>query len=170
MIIIVQNKRKSNNPWEFIITLSIYVDADACPVKEEILKVAYRHDTPVYLVSNQWMRIDGGPLVQKIVVSEGADEADNWIADHIKENDIAITADIPLAKRCLDKNAVAIGPTGRLFSTENIGMTMAMRDLKAHLRETGESKEYNASFTKNDRSNFLQQLEKYINIQKRIQN
>ncbi len=165
MIIIVQNVRKSNVRKEK--QIKIYVDADACPVKEEILKVAYRHDTHVFLVSNQWMRIEGGPLVEKVVVSEGADEADNWIADNINENDIAITADIPIAKRCLEKNAVAIGPTGRVFSTENIGMAMAMRDLKAHLRETGESKGYNASFTKQDRSNFLQQLEKSINELKR---
>ena len=142
--------------------LSIYVDADACPVKEEILKVAYRHKTPVFLVSNQWMRMEVGPLVQKIVVSEGADEADNWIAEHIRKNDIAITADIPLAKRCLDAGGVAIGPTGKIFSADNIGMAVAMRDLNAHLRETGESKGYNASFTKTDRSNFLQELERQI--------
>ena len=142
--------------------ISIYVDADACPVKEEILKVAYRHKTPVFLVSNQWMRMEVGPLVQKIVVSEGADEADNWIAEHIRKNDIAITADIPLAKRCLDAGGVAIGPTGKIFSADNIGMAVAMRDLNAHLRETGESKGYNASFTKSDRSNFLQELERQI--------
>jgi len=112
--------------------ISIYVDADACPVKEEILKVAYRHNTPVFLVSNQWMRIDAGPLVQKIVVQEGADQADNWIAEHIGNNDIAVTSDIPLAKRCLDAGGIAIGPTGKLFSADNIGMAVAMRDLKAH--------------------------------------
>ena len=110
------------------------------------------------------MRIDAGPLVKKIVVSEGADEADNWIAENISESDIAITSDIPLAKRCLDKKAIALGPTGRIFNTENIGMALAMRDLKAHLRETGESNGYNASFTKKDRSNFLQELEKQITI------
>lgn len=147
--------------------VKIYVDADACPVKEEIFKVAYRHDTPVYLVSNQWMRIDGGPLVKKIVVSEGADEADNWIAENISTRDIAITADIPLAKRCLDVGALALGPTGRLFSEDNIGNALAMRELKAHLRETGESKGYNPSFTKNDRSNFLQALEKNVTLLKR---
>jgi|TARA_R110002096_G_scaffold426421_1_gene636200 uncharacterized protein len=141
---------------------SIYVDADACPVKDEILKVAYRHNTPVFLVSNQWMRIDAGPLVKKIVVSAGADEADNWIADHIGKNDISITADIPLAKRCLEAGATALGPTGRLFSADNIGMALAMRELKAHLRETGESKGYNASFTNADRSNFLQELDRQI--------
>lgn len=147
--------------------ISIYVDADACPVKDEILKVAYRHNTPVFLVSNQWMRIDAGPLVKKIVVSEGADEADNWIAENISENDIAITADIPLAKRCLDAGAVAIGPTGRTFSPDNIGMALAMRELKSHLRETGESKGYNPSFSKADRSNFLQELERQISRGKR---
>lgn len=146
---------------------SIYVDADACPVKDEILKVAYRHNTPVYLVSNQWMRIDAGPLVKKIVVSEGADEADNWIADNIKEKDLAITADIPLAKRCLDVGAIAIGPTGRVFSPDNIGMALAMRELNSHLRETGESKGYNPSFSKADRSSFLQELERQISLSKR---
>ena len=113
------------------------------------------------------MRIDGGPLVEKIVVSEGADEADNWIADNIGKNDIAITSDIPLAKRCLEVGAIALGPTGREFSIDNIGMALAMRDLKAHLRETGESKGYNPSFTKADRSNFLQELEKTITTSKR---
>lgn len=138
-------------------------------MKDEILKVAYRHDVTVYLVSNQWMRIDGGPLVKKIVVSDGADEADNWIAEEIGPNDICITADIPLAKKCLDKEAVAMGPTGRIFSADNIGMALAMRDLKSHLRETGESKGYNASFTKADRSNFLQQFEKSINLSKKLE-
>lgn len=141
---------------------SIYVDADACPVKDEILKVAYRHNTPVFLVSNQWMRIDAGPLVEKIVVSAGADEADNWIADHIGQKDIAITSDIPLAKRCLEVGATALGPTGRIFSTDNIGMALAMRELKAHLRETGESNGHNPSFTNADRSNFLQELDRQI--------
>jgi len=143
-------------------TISLYVDADACPVKDEILKVSYRHKLKVYLVSNQWMRLETGPLVEKIVVPEGADVADDWIADHIGPHDIAITADIPLAKRCLDAGAVAIGPTGRAFSDQNIGNALALREIKAHQRETGESKGYNASFTKADRSQFLQTLEKEI--------
>lgn len=141
----------------------IFIDADACPVKEEILKVSYRHQLPVFIVSNQWMRMEVGPLVEKIVVSEGADAADDWIADQIGADGIAVTADIPLAKRCLDKGAAVIGPTGKAFSADNIGMALAMRDLKSHLRETGESKGYNASFTKADRSRFLQTLESTIN-------
>ncbi|WP_417320591.1 YaiI/YqxD family protein [Emcibacter sp.] len=142
--------------------ISIYIDADACPVKEEALKVAYRHGLPTFLVSNQWLRIEVGPQVQKIVVSDGADAADDWIAEHITEKDIGITADIPLAKRCLDKGATALGPTGRLFSEENIGMAMAMRDLNAHRRETGESRGLNPTFSKADRSKFLEMLEKIV--------
>lgn len=144
--------------------ITLYVDADACPVKDEILKVSYRHKLPVFIVSNQWMRLEVGPLVQKIVVSDGADAADDWIADHITKNDISITADILLAKRCLDAGSVVIGPTGKAFSEENIAMAVGMRDLKAHLRETGESKGYNPSFTKTDRSRFLQALEKAIQL------
>lgn len=148
--------------------ISIYVDADACPVKDEVLKVAYRHNIPVFLVSNQWMRMDAGPLVQKIVVSEGADEADNWIAEKAGKGDIAITADIPLAHRCLDKGAAVLGPTGKEFTDENIGMALAVREIKSDLREEGEGKtgkmrgHYNPSFSKQDRSNFLQMLEKLV--------
>ncbi|PHZ85735.1 YaiI/YqxD family protein [Paremcibacter congregatus] len=142
--------------------ISLYVDADACPVKDEVLTVSYRHNLKVYLVSNQWMRLEVGPLVEKIVVPEGADAADDWIADHIGPHGIAITADIPLAKRCLDKDATVLGPTGRPFSENNIGNALALREIKAHQRETGESKGYNASFSKADRSRFLQALESEI--------
>ncbi|MGL1921500.1 MAG: YaiI/YqxD family protein [Hyphomicrobiales bacterium] len=142
--------------------ITIYIDADACPVKDEALKVSYRHKLKLYLVSNQWLRIEVGRLVEKIVVSQGADEADNWIAENIDVNGICITSDIPLAKRCLDVGATVLGPTGKPFSTENIGMALAMRELNQHLRETGESKGHNASFTPADRSNFLQALETAI--------
>ena len=141
---------------------ALYIDADACPVKEEALKVAYRHKLPTFLVSNQWLRMEVGPNVQKIVVSDGPDEADNWIAEQITARDIAVTADIPLAKRCLDKGAAALGPTGRPFSEDNIGMAVAMRDLKAHMRETGESRGFNPTFSKADRSRFLEILEKLV--------
>jgi len=144
--------------------VTLYIDADACPVKEEILKVSYRHKLPVYIVSNQWMRLEVGPLVEKIVVADGPDAADDWIADHITAHDIAITADILLAKRCLDAGATVIGPTGKVFSPDNIGMAVAMRDLKAHLRETGESRGFNPSFTQKDKSRFLQALEKAVQM------
>lgn len=138
---------------------AIYVDADACPVKDEALRVAERHGLIVHFVSNSWMRLPESPLIRRIVVSEGPDVADNWIADNITPRDIAVTADIPLASRCLKQGAQAIGPTGKPFTEASIGMALAMRDLSAHLRETGESKGYNAAFTRADRSRFLEALE-----------
>jgi len=142
--------------------VSLYVDADACPVKAEILRVSYRHGLIVYIVSNQWLRLEVGPLVEKIVVANHPDAADDWIADHITAKDIAITADILLARRCLNIGATVIGPTGKAFSSNNIGMAVAMRDLNAHLRETGASKGYNPGFTPKDKSHFLQALETAI--------
>lgn len=138
---------------------TIYVDADACPVKDEALRVAERHSLPLVFVSNAWMRLPEGALVKRIVVSDGPDAADNWIVEHILADDIAVTADIPLAARCLKKSAQVIGPTGKPFTESGIGMALAMRDLSAHLRETGESKGYNASFSRQDRSRFLEALE-----------
>ena len=138
---------------------TIYVDADACPVKDEALRVAERHGLALVFVSNAWMRLPESPLVKRIVVAEGADAADDWIVEHIGARDIAVTADIPLAARCLKKGAQVIGPTGKPFTEAGIGMALAMHELSAHLRETGESKGYNASFTRQDRSRFLEALE-----------
>ncbi|MCH9765080.1 MAG: YaiI/YqxD family protein [Alphaproteobacteria bacterium] len=123
------------------------------------MRVAARHDLDIYFVSNTWMRLPTSDLVHRVVVSDGPDAADDWIAENIDSMDIAVTADIPLAARCLKKTAQAIGPTGKPFTEDSIGMALAMRDLSAHLRETGESKGYNASFTRQDRSRFLQALE-----------
>ncbi len=142
--------------------LDIYIDGDACPVKEEVLKVAGRHGLQVLFVSNRWSRKADAPNVRQVVVTEGFDAADNWIADNIGAGDIAITADIPLAARCLKAGAHVLGPTGRAFTEHGIGMALAMRDLNAHLRETGEIKGYNASFARQDRSRFLGELEKLI--------
>lgn len=138
---------------------SIYVDADACPVKDEALRVAERHDLRLYFVSNAWMRLPDSPLVKRIIVADGPDAADDWIAEHIDALDVAVTADIPLAARCLKRGAQVIGPTGKPFTESGIGMALAMRELSAHLRETGESKGYNAAFTRQDRSRFLEALE-----------
>ena len=140
----------------------IFVDADACPVKDEVLKVAARFDLEVFLVSNQWLRMPVGPNVTKQVVPEGADAADNWIAENIAPPDVAITSDIPLASRVLKAGAIALGPTGRAFTTDNIGMALAMRDLKAELRETGVDRGFNASFTQKDRSQFLNALDRLL--------
>ena len=147
--------------------MEIYVDADACPVKDEIVRVAERHGLNVHIVSNSGMRPSRNPLIRQVVVAAGADVADDWIADHVTASDIAITADIPLAARCLEKEACVIGPTGKPFTQESIGMALAMRDLKAHLRETGESKGYNAAFGPQDRSRFLQALENAVQAGKR---
>lgn len=142
----------------------IYVDADACPVKDEALRVAERHGLEIVFVSNAWMRLPEGSNVKRVIVAEGADAADDWIAERIGPGDIAVTADIPLASRCLKAGAQALGPTGKPFTDASIGMALAMRDLSRHLRETGESRGFNASFTRQDRSRFLEALE--IAVQK----
>jgi uncharacterized protein YaiI (UPF0178 family) len=140
----------------------IYVDGDACPVKEEVEKVATRHNLSVHIVSNGGLRPSRNPLVQTVVVPYGADAADDWIADRITDRDIAITADIPLASRCLEKGARVIGPTGKPFTNAGIGMALAMRELKQHLRESTGQQTYNSGFTPRDRSNFLNALENEI--------
>lgn len=142
----------------------IYVDGDACPVKDEIIRVAERYAVPVVIVSNGGLRPSRDPMIQHVIVPHGADEADNWIADEISEGDVAVTADIPLAQRCLDKKARVLGPTGKPFTDENIGMAIAMRGLKQDLRESGEIKGYNPGFTKADRSNFLQALDRLLSL------
>lgn len=146
----------------------IYVDADACPVKDEILKVAARHGLKTYIVSNAWLRMAEGPLVERVHVPDGLDVADDWIAEHIGPGDIAVTSDVPLADRCVKQGAVALAPNGKAFDEESIGMARAMRDLMTNLRESGQMQSYNAGFTKQDRSKFLQALETQIQKAKRI--
>lgn len=145
----------------------IYVDADACPVKDEALRVAERHDLEIVYVSNAWMRLPEGLKVRRVVVQEGPDAADDWIAERIGRGDIAVTADIPLAARCIKAGAQAIGSTGKPFTEASIGMALAMRDLSQHLRETGEIRGFNASFTRQDRSRFLEALELAVQKAKR---
>jgi uncharacterized protein YaiI (UPF0178 family) len=138
----------------------ILVDADACPVKPEILKVAERHHLPVTFVANSGLRPSRDPMVRNVIVSAGFDAADDWIAENAKPGDIVVTADIPLAVRCVAAGALVTSPTGRLLDETNIGMASAMRDLGQHLRETGESKGYNAAFSPRDRSKFLETLDR----------
>jgi uncharacterized protein YaiI (UPF0178 family) len=149
------------------VTITLYIDADACPVKDEAVRVAERHGLEIQFVSNAWMRLPQGPLIKRVVVQEDPDAADDWIVEHAAVGDIVVTADIPLAARALEKGAQVIGPTGRPFTQASIGMALAMRDLSRHLRETGESKGYNASFTRQDRSQFLQALENAVQAAKR---
>ena len=146
---------------------AIYVDADACPVKDEVVTVAERHGLVVTFVSNGGLRPSRDPMIRNVVVSKGADAADDWIVENARPNDIIVTADIPLASRAVALGAHVLGPTGRPFTPETIGMAVAMRDLKQHLRETGESKGYNSSFTRQDRSRFLQALEEAVQAIKR---
>ena len=115
--------------------LEIYVDGDACPVKAEVERVADRHGLIVHIVSNGGIRPSPNPRMQTVIVPQGADAADDWIAEHIGEGDIAITADIPLASRCLAKNARVLGPAGKAFTEAGIGMALGMRELSRHLRE-----------------------------------
>ena len=138
----------------------IYVDSDACPVKEEVLRVARRHNLPVTMVGNSWMRQGHDPLVTSIIVPETPDAADDWIAERIGAADICITRDIPLAARCLEKGAAVLGHDGRPFTAEGIGMALAMRDLNQHLRETGTlGAGGGRPFDKRDRSRFLDVME-----------
>ncbi len=149
--------------------MELFVDADACPVKEEIVRVGQRHQLKIYMVSNQRMRLPISHLIQPIIVRDGPDIADNWIVEQIQPNDIAITADIPLAARCLEKQARVVSPTGRPFDQEGIGMALAMRDLNAQLREVGIMNNNSGAFTKKERSRFLCTLEETIQAIRRSQ-
>jgi uncharacterized protein YaiI (UPF0178 family) len=140
----------------------IYVDADACPVKDEVAKVAARHGLVVTFVSNGGLRPSRDPMIRNVVVPKGADAADDWIVENARAGDIVVTADVPLAARAVALGAHVLGPTGRAFTHETIGMAVAMRDLKQHLRETGEIKGYNAAFSPRDRSAFLSALDQAV--------
>jgi uncharacterized protein len=145
-----------------MLTTKIYIDGDGCPVKEETYKVAIRYQLPVIIVANKPIHIPLHPLFQMQVVAQGADEADNWIAENIQENDICITADIPLADRCLKKNAKVLNVRGEEFTEDMIGDAMATRELMKHLRELGEVKGGPPPFEKRDRSAFLGSLDRVI--------
>jgi hypothetical protein len=147
--------------------LDIFVDADACPVKGDVERIADRHGLTVYLVSNGGMRPSAHPRFHHITVGNGADAADDWIAERIADFDIAITADVPLASRCLAKGASVLGPSGKPFTGESIGLALGMRDLNRHLREATGQQTINPGFTPRDRSRFLGALEHEIQALKR---
>jgi uncharacterized protein YaiI (UPF0178 family) len=143
--------------------LHIFVDADACPVKEEIFRVAKRYSLGVTLVSGSWMRIPDSVNVTLKVVKQGMDAADDWIVEHVEADDIVITTDIPLAARCVGKGAYVLGPTGKRFTDDNIGPALATRNLLSELRELGEIAGGPPPFGKRDRSRFLEGLDKVVN-------
>lgn len=147
--------------------LEIYVDADACPVKQEVERVAERHGLVVHIVSNGGIRPSRNPLVRAVMVAEGPDIADDWIAERAGRGDIVVTADIPLASRCLKAGARVLGPTGKPFTEDTIGLALGLRDFHKYMREASGKQTYNASFRKEDRSRFLNALENEIQAAKR---
>jgi uncharacterized protein YaiI (UPF0178 family) len=149
--------------------LHIFVDADACPVKREVYRVASRYCLDVTLVANSWMRVPNEQWIELKVVDDGIDAADDWIVSHVQPHDIVVTADIPLASRCLKKGAHVIGTTGKLFTENNIGGAVATRDLLSELRGAGEITGGPPPLKKQDRSRFLQQLDEVIQSIRRKQ-
>jgi uncharacterized protein YaiI (UPF0178 family) len=142
--------------------LRILVDADACPVKEEVYRVAARYKVPVTIVSNSLIRIPDGPLVSRVIVSEGFDAADDWIAGAAGKSAIVITADILLADRCLKAGAAVLSPSGKPFTPGSIGGAIATRAIMADLRAGGDQLGGPPPFSKADRSRFLQALDSAI--------
>jgi uncharacterized protein YaiI (UPF0178 family) len=139
--------------------ICIFVDADACPVKPEIYRVAERYGLKVYVVANAFMAVPRSDLIERVIVSEGPDIADDWIAERARASDIVITADIPLAGRCVKKGASVIGPTGKPFTEDSIGMALATRDLLTDLRSAGATTRGPPPLSRQDISRFLSALD-----------
>ncbi len=148
--------------------IGIYVDADACPVKDEVYRVAERHKIPVVIVSNSYLRVPASRLISQVVVEKGPDAADDHIAEHADATSIVVTADIPLADRCLKAGAVVLSPNGKPFTVDSIGAAMATRALMEDLRSTGDILGGPPPFQKRDRSRFLEVLHEAIIQLKRV--
>jgi len=143
---------------------TVYVDADACPVKAETVRVAERHGAPVMIVSNGGIRPDPHPLVRTVIVPEGPDAADDWIAERIGPGDVCVTGDIPLAHRCVTAGARVLKPNGEALTPANIGPALATRDLMADLRAANPLAQGGGgrAFTRADRTRFLDALERAL--------
>ncbi len=141
---------------------AVFVDADACPVKDEVYKVADRHGLAVTLVANAFMATPRAANVRLQVVGAGPDVADDWIVEHVTAHDVVVTGDIPLAARCLERGAEVIGHTGKPYTASSIGAALASRELMSHLREIGEITGGPRAFAPKDRSSFLQALENAV--------
>jgi uncharacterized protein len=139
--------------------IRIFIDGDACPVKPEIYRVAERYALMVYVVANSFMAVPRSDLIERVVVGDGPDVADDWIAERAGASDIVITADIPLAGRCVRNAATVIGPTGKPFTDESIGMALATRDLLTGLRSAGETTRGPSPLSRQDISRFLSALD-----------
>ena len=147
--------------------MSIYVDADACPVKEEIYRVARRYSTKVLMVANSPLRVPQEEIFEFVGVSGGFDVADDWIAERARTGDIVITADIPLAGRCLQQGARVLGPTGLEFTEDAIGDALATRALLDMLRQSGDFRGGPSPFARSDRSRFLSKLDELVHAARR---
>jgi uncharacterized protein YaiI (UPF0178 family) len=150
---------RANGPPYYQVMTALYIDADACPVKDEVYRVAARYGLAVFVVSNSWIRTPPDARISSVVVDAGPDAADDWIAERAGAGDVVITADIPLAQRCLAAGAQALHPTGRVFTKDNIGGAMASRAIGEHLRSFGEITGGPRPFAPADRSRFLQSLD-----------
>lgn len=142
--------------------IQIFADADACPVKDEIFRVSKRHGLEVHVVSNSRMNLPRDPRIHLVVVSGRFDAADDWIVEQVTPADIVVTSDIPLADRCLKRQARVLDPKGRLFTADSIGDALANRELSAYLRDMGEMGGGPKPYTPKDRSRFLDALENQI--------
>ena len=142
--------------------IAIFVDADACPVKDEVYVVATRYGLPVALVANAPMHVPEGMGIELVVVGRDPDAADDWIARNVRAGDVVVTADVPLAARCLAEGARVLGTTGREFDADSIGGHLAMRDLATHRREAGEITRGPAPISAQDRSRFLGELDRIV--------
>ena len=142
--------------------MRIYIDADACPVKDEVYRVAARHQVPVTVVAAGFIRVPRDPMIERVAAGSGMDAADDWIAGRAGPGDIVITADIPLASRCVKAGAEVIAPNGRAFTEQGIGMTLAVRNLMHELRSAGEATRGPPPFSPRDRSVFLSALDEAI--------
>jgi uncharacterized protein YaiI (UPF0178 family) len=142
--------------------IKIYVDADACPVKAEVYRVAERHGVSVYVVSNSYLTVPSSPRIERVVVGDKFDAADDWIAERVARGDIVVTADVPLASRCVKAGAACIAPNGRAFTEESVGMALATRNLMQDLRAAGEITGGPKPFSPRDRSAFLSALDQAI--------
>ena len=147
--------------------VKIYVDADACPVKKEIERIATRHDLITYMVCNGGIRPSRNPLIKLVIVNQASDAADSWIIDHIEKTDICVTNDIPLADHCLKKGALAIKPSGIRLTEDNIGMALATRDIMGKIRDSGQVTSGPAPFSTADRAKFLNLLETIVRFAKK---
>jgi uncharacterized protein YaiI (UPF0178 family) len=147
--------------------IRIFVDADACPVKNEVYRVAERYGLKVFIVANSFMNVPRSDMIERVMVKEGPDVADNWIAERAGERDIVVTADIPLAGRCVKNGACVIGPTGKPFDDDSIGMALATRDLLTDLRSAGAATRGPPPLSRQDISRFLSALDLAVTRLKR---